>query len=117
MIRFEKTHLATILVLALGLLLGGLTASSQAQVIQERPETGAVNGKIIELDPSGGMFTIQEVGDKKWVFKTNKDTSYMNDAEKIEFSGLKKGWVVVVNYDQTAEGGNLALLVEVQETP
>jgi len=95
-------------------------SQADAQTMKKRTETGAVSGQIMNLDASGKMFTIQEATGANWTFSVNKDTSYMNDAKKIQFADLKKGWRVVVNYDSNIglkPTGNVALLVEVTATP
>ena len=106
--------------IASALLLGLVALQAQAQTIKSRTETGAVNGQIMNIDASGKMFTIQETTGASWTFTVNKDTSFRNDAKKIQFTDLKKGWTVVVNYDSNMglkPTGNVALQVETVDTP
>ena len=94
------------------LLLLMLAQASAAQKDTTRTESGAVTGKILSVDTSGKMLTIQEDGGDRWTFTTNADTSYKNGDTAIGLADLKSGWTVVVNYD-ASRSGNLALLVEV----
>jgi hypothetical protein len=122
-VRSEEAHQMTRLRaigIASALLLALVALQAQAQIIKSRTETGAVNGQIMNIDASGKMFTIQETSGANWTFTVNKDTSFMNDAKKIQFTDLKKGWTVVVNYDSNMglkPTGNVALQVETVDTP
>lgn len=94
--------------------------AAQAQTIENRPETAAVTGKVSHIDPNARMFTIHEATGADWTFSVRKETSFMNGDKPIEFSALKKGWTVVVNYDANVAlkpTGNIALMVQVTDVP
>lgn len=102
---------------ALGIVLViALASSGQAQKDVDRNESGAVSGKVLSVDAENMSFQIQEADGTRWTFRTNGDTTYKTEDKAIGLSDLKKGWSVAVNYDET-ETGNLALFVEVTDTP
>jgi hypothetical protein len=98
------------------LLLVGLASASWAQKDVTRQESGAVSGKVVGVDTSGKMLTVDEPNGTHWVFNVNADTTYKSGDASLRLGDLKRGWHVVVNYDRS-ENGNLALLVEVEDTP
>jgi uncharacterized phage protein gp47/JayE len=94
----------------------GLASASSAPKDVTRHETGAVTGRVTSIDTAGQMLTIQESAGAQWVFTVNSETTFRNGDAAIHLKDLKPGWGVVVNYDQ-GDAGNVALLVEVEDTP
>jgi hypothetical protein len=109
-------RIRSVSVLCTLLLLVGLASASRAQTDITRPETGAVSGKVVSVDTSGKMLTVEEPGGTQWVFTVNDKTTFKKQDTALQLSALKPGWHVVVNYDQE-DTGNLALLVEAVDTP
>lgn len=94
----------------------GAASLAQAQTIKDQTETAAVTGDITALDVAGGTLTVKGPNDDGGTYKVDQYTGIMNDAQKIGLKDLKKGWRVVVNYDDT-EKGKVAKLIEVVQTP
>ena len=97
----------------------GAAQLAHAQTDTTHPYTGAVTGVITAIDATAKTLTVKGANDDGGTFSVTADTGVMNDAKKIAFDALKKGWSVVVNWDYASvdSKSKVAKLIEVTDTP
>ena len=89
---------------------------ANAQTVKKETADFLMTGKIVVVDASSKLITLEGANGEKGVYKVNDATTIMNSNAKIPLSALQVGSRIAINGDNKT-GENIATYIEVVEGP